>query len=114
MEDCIFCKIINGDIPSKKVFENQNVYAFYDINPQAKIHVIIVPKTHIESANEITTNNSDKVKEVFESIPQIADVLGVKQDGYRIITNIGKNAGQTVKHIHFHLIAGEFLGEKLV
>lgn len=114
MEDCIFCKIIKGDIPSKKVYEDDFVYAFYDINPQAKIHVIIIPKNHLESVNDINPKNSEIIAKVFEVIPKIALSLGVKEDGYRIITNIGENAGQTVKHLHFHLLAGESLGEKLV
>ena len=114
MEDCIFCKIIKGEIQSKKVFEDDFVYAFYDINPQAKIHVIIVPKHHLESVNSIDETNSLLISKLFEKIPEIAKILGVKENGYRIITNIGENAGQTVKHLHFHLLAGEFLGEKLV
>ena len=114
MEDCIFCKIVNGDIPSKKVYEDEFVYAFYDINPQAKIHVIIIPKCHLESVNDVNEINSNHISKVFEVIPEIANLLGVKEDGYRIITNIGENAGQTVKHLHFHLLAGESFKEKLV
>ena len=114
MEDCIFCKIVKGDIPSKKVYEDEFVYAFYDINPQAKIHVIIIPKHHLTSVNDVNKTNSMYISKVFEVIPEIVESLGVKEDGYRIITNIGENAGQTVKHLHFHLLAGESLGEKLV
>lgn len=107
MNDCLFCKIINGDIPSKKVFENDKVYAFNDIAPQAPVHVVIVPKTHIASANEITAQNSACVADIYEAIPEIAKILGVSETGYRIVNNCGKDAGQTVFHIHFHLMGGD-------
>ena len=112
--DCLFCKIIAGDIPSKKVYEDEYVYAFYDINPVAPVHVIVVPKMHVESANAINEENSEAVKYVFEAIPKIAKELGVSEDGFRVITNIGENGGQTIKHLHFHVIGGTKLGEKLV
>ncbi len=111
MNDCLFCKIINGEIPSKKVFENDKVYAFYDIAPQAPVHVVIVPKTHIESAECIMQENSAEIAAVFEAIPGIAKILGVDKDGYRIVNNCGKNAGQTVFHIHFHLLGGDVGGK---
>lgn len=106
MSDCLFCKIINGEIPSKKVFENDKVYAFYDIAPQAPVHAVIVPKEHIESTSAITPHNSSAVSAVYEAIPEIAKLLGVDKDGYRIVNNCGKNAGQTVFHIHFHMLGG--------
>ena len=112
--DCLFCRIIAGEIPSKKVYEDDNVYAFHDINPVAPVHVIVIPKMHIESANAIDEINGEHVKYVFEAIPKVAEVLGVKEDGYRVITNIGENGGQTIKHLHFHIIGGKKLGEKLV
>ena len=112
--DCLFCKIIAGEIPSKKVYENDYVYAFYDINPVAPIHVIVVPKVHIESVNSIDEGNSKYVSHIFEAIPNIAENMGIKDDGYRVITNIGENGGQTIKHLHFHIIGGTKLGEKLV
>lgn len=112
--DCLFCKIIAGEIPSKKVYEDDNVYAFYDINPVAPVHVIIVPKLHIESVNAIDESTSEAVRYIFEAIPQVAESLGIKEDGYRVITNIGENGGQTIKHLHFHIIGGTKLGEKLV
>lgn len=112
--DCLFCKIIAGDVPSKKVYEDDYVYAFHDINPAAPVHVIVIPKMHIESANAIDEANSEYVKYVFEAIPKVAKELGVKEDGYRVITNIGENGGQTIKHLHFHIIGGTKLGEKLV
>ena len=104
---CIFCKIIKGEIPNKTILENENFLAFEDINPQAKIHVLIIPKVHIESFNEITPNI---MSEMTTFIQEVALTLGVKSDGYRLITNIGKNGAQEVKHIHFHLLAGEQLG----
>jgi len=112
--DCLFCKIIAGEIPSKKVYENEYVYAFHDINPVAPIHVIVIPKKHIESVNSVDESNVESVKYVFEALPKIAEVLGVKEDGYRIITNVGENGGQTIKHLHFHLIGGKKLDAKLV
>lgn len=104
--DCLFCKIINGEIPSDKVYENDKVYAFRDIAPQAPIHVVIVPKTHIASANDITADNSSLVADIYEAIPEIAKALGLSESGYRIVNNCGKDAGQTVFHIHFHLLGG--------
>ncbi len=112
--DCIFCKILNGEIPSKKVHEDEFVYAFHDINPMAPVHVIVIPKEHIESANVVDETNSEHIKKVFEAIPHIAKELGVAEDGYRVITNIGENGGQTVKHIHFHILGGTKLSEKIV
>ncbi|MBQ8044176.1 MAG: histidine triad nucleotide-binding protein [Clostridia bacterium] len=112
--DCLFCKIIAGEIPSKKVYEDNFVYAFHDINPVAPVHVIVVPKMHIESANAVDEANSESVKYIFEAIPKIAKELGVSEDGFRVITNIGENGGQTIKHLHFHIIGGKKLGEKLV
>jgi len=104
---CIFCKIVEGEIPNKTVLENENFLAFEDINPQAKIHVLIIPKVHIQSFNEMTPNI---MSEMTTFIQEVALTLGVKSDGYRLITNIGQNGGQEVGHIHFHLLAGEQLG----
>ena len=114
MSDCVFCKIIAGEIPSKKVFEDEYVYAFEDINPQAPKHVLAVPKKHIASANEIDADNSKYVAHIFESAKKIAELMGIKNDGYRIINNCGKNAGQTVFHLHFHIMGGCDMGEKLL
>ena len=105
---CIFCKIISGDIPNKTLLEDENFLAFEDINPQAKIHIVIIPKVHIESFNEMTPNI---MSGMTTFIQEVALTLGVKSDGYRLITNIGKNGGQEVGHIHFHLLAGEQLGK---
>lgn len=104
---CIFCKIIDGEIPSKKVLENENFLAFEDINPQAKIHVLVIPKVHIQSFNDMTPNI---MAEMTSFIQEVTLTLGVKSDGYRLITNIGQHGNQEVKHIHFHILAGEQLG----
>lgn len=103
--DCLFCKIINGDIPSAKVYEDETVFAFRDIEPQAPVHILIIPKQHIKSAAEITPENSAVVAHVFEVAAKIAEDEGLT-DGYRIVNNCGDSAGQTVKHLHFHLMGG--------
>lgn len=108
--DCLFCKIIAGEIPSTKVYEDDLILAFRDIDPQAPEHVIIIPKKHIASANDITAENSKYIAHIFEKIPHIAATLGVDEAGYRVVNNCGKDGGQTVGHIHFHLMGGrEFL-----
>ena len=107
--DCLFCKIIAGDIPSAKVYEDEMVYAFRDINPMAPVHVLIVPKCHLASADEVTGDNSAYVARIFEVIPEIAKAEGLK-DGYRVVTNCGEHGCQSVKHLHFHLLAGETMG----
>ena len=106
MNDCLFCKIIKGEIPSNKVYENDKVYAFHDIAPQAPVHVVVVPKEHICCANMIDKTNSQAVADVFEAIPEIAKILGIDESGYRVVNNCGKDAGQTVFHIHFHIMGG--------
>ncbi len=110
--DCIFCKIVNGEIPSNKVFEDDKILAFHDINPQTPVHVVIVPKQHIACADEIDESNCDVVAHIFKCIPIIAKELNL--DGYRIINNCKENGGQTVMHLHFHLMGGKKLGEKIV
>ncbi len=109
---CIFCEIIAGNIPSTKVYEDDNILAFKDIAPAAPVHIIVVPKEHIESANDITAENSKYVSAIFEKIPEIAKSQGI--DSYRIINNCGEDAGQTVKHLHFHIIGGMKMGEKII
>ena len=106
--DCIFCKIIAGDIPSAKVYEDDDMYAFRDINPEAPCHVLVVPKQHIASADEITADNSAIVAKIYEKIPEIAR-LGGAENGYRVIANCGPDAGQTVFHLHFHILGGKTL-----
>ena len=110
--DCIFCAIIKGEIPSKKLYEDEVCYAFADINPQAPVHCLIVPKTHIASANEITEENSGIVAHIFSVIPKIAASAGLT-NGYRVITNVGEDGCQSVKHIHFHLVGGKKLSETM-
>ena len=106
MNDCLFCKIIAGEIPSTKVYEDDSLLAFRDIEPQAPCHIIIIPKTHIASANEVTDANSAVISHIFEVAAKIARELGFADNGYRIVNNCGKDGGQTVGHIHFHLMAG--------
>ena len=112
MSDCLFCKIISGEIPCDRVYEDETVLAFRDIEPQAPIHVLVIPKVHIAAASEITAENSAVVAHIFEVIPQIAEKLGVK-DGFRVLTNSGESAGQSVRHLHFHLLAGREMGPLL-
>lgn len=109
---CLFCKIIEGEIPSKKVYEDEYCYAFHDINPQAPVHILVIPKLHIESADGITPDNSACVSRIFEVIPKIAGENGL-DGGYRIISNCGDNACQSVKHLHFHILGGTQLSEKM-
>ena len=110
--DCLFCKIIAGEIPSSKVYEDQYVYAFRDINPQAPVHILVVPKAHIASADEISGENSVYIAKIFEAIPAIAKAAGLT-NGYRVITNCGEDACQTVKHLHFHVMGGKKLPENM-
>ena len=109
MADCLFCKIIEGTIPSTKVYEDENVLAFRDIEPQAPEHIIIIPKSHIASANEITAENSAVIARIYEVAAKLAKELGFADKGYRIVNNCGEDGGQTVGHIHFHLLAGRNL-----
>lgn len=110
--DCLFCKIIDGEIPSTKVYEDEYVLAFNDINPMAPVHVVVVPKTHICCANKINSENSAYIARIFEAIPKIAEICGL-ENGYRIINNCGPDADQTVLHIHFHILGGKKLSSKL-
>lgn len=105
---CIFCKIIAGDIPSQKVYEDDTVYAFRDINPQAPTHILVIPKAHIPSVDDVTTENSAVVAHIFEVIGQIAAAEGLV-NGYRVVSNCGQDAGQTVPHLHFHILGGKAL-----
>ncbi len=107
--DCIFCKIAAGEIPSTKVYEDDKVLAFKDINPLAPVHILVIPKTHIESAAEITADNSAVVAHIFEVIAKIAKEQGVDKDGFRVVSNCGENGCQSVKHLHFHILGGKKL-----
>lgn len=102
--DCLFCKIINGDIPSNKAYEDELVYAFHDIDPQAPFHVLIIPKQHIASAACINAENSSVIAHIFEVAAKLAEQFELK-DGFRIVTNCGQDGGQTVNHLHFHMLA---------
>ena len=106
--NCLFCKIVAGDIPSAKVYEDELVYAFRDIAPQAPTHILVIPKAHLASVNEITAENSAVVARIFEVIPKIADAEGLT-NGYRVVSNCGADAGQTVNHLHFHILGGKEL-----
>ena len=106
--NCLFCKIIAGDIPSTRVYEDETVCAFRDIAPQAPTHILVVPKAHIEDCNGITAANSAVVAHIFEVIPQIARAEGL-DGGYRVVSNCGDDAGQTVQHLHFHILGGRKL-----
>ncbi len=110
MEDCVFCKIIDGSIPSNKVYEDDKMVAFHDLNPQAPVHIIMIPKLHVKSADEINETNSEYIAHIFSKVGEIAKSLGL-ENGYRIVNNCGPDAGQTVFHIHFHLLGGELSGK---
>lgn len=109
MDNCLFCKIIKGEIPSKKVFENDNVFAFEDIHPQAKIHLLFLHKGHTTNINEMSKDSS-AIAEVFSAIADFTQDKELSHEGFRVVTNLGKHAGQTVFHTHFHLLGGEPLG----
>ncbi len=106
MEDCLFCKIIKGEIPSKKVYEDEEILAFYDINPIQPIHILVIPKKHIESLAYLKEEDEAIIGKIYTVINKIADEMGFKQNGYRVVTNCGKDAGQEVMHLHFHVLAG--------
>ena len=112
MENCLFCKIVAGEIPSTKVYEDEKILAFRDIAPMAPVHILVIPKTHIGSVAEISGENSDIVAHIFEVIPQIAKAEGL-DNGYRVVSNCGDHAGQTVHHLHFHILGGEKLSTQM-
>ncbi len=107
--DCIFCKIAAGEIPSKKAYEDESVLAFYDLEPQAPVHILIIPKQHIASCAEITKENSAVVAHIFEVAAKLGKELGL-ENGYRIVNNCGADGGQTVHHLHFHFMGGRQFG----
>ena len=109
---CLFCRIIEGEIPSAKVWEDEVCYAFRDINPQAPVHVLIIPKAHVASVNEITAENSGDIAHIFEVIPKIAAAEGLT-GGYRVISNYGSDACQSVAHLHFHILGGQTLTDRM-
>ncbi len=110
MSDCIFCKIIEGKIPSTQIFENANVIGFKDLRPQAAVHQLFIHKRHSNDVNELSKNDPTQLADLFEAMRLYSEEEGLTKDGFRIVTNLGPNAGQTVFHTHFHLLAGEPLG----
>ena len=114
MEDCLFCKIIKGEIPSDKVYEDEEILAFKDINPVAPVHILVIPKKHIDSIAKIEKEDEALIGKIYTVINKIAEQQGVKENGFRVVTNCGKDGGQEVMHLHFHLIAGTKLGQKIV
>lgn len=105
MTDCLFCKIISGEIPSKKVYEDELVYAFSDINPAAPVHFLVLPKKHIQSVAALAPEDSAVVGHIFEVIAKLAGQMGF-QNGFRVVANTGEQAGQSVMHLHFHVLSG--------
>jgi len=114
MSDCIFCRIIKGEIPSDTVYENESVKVFKDINPVAPVHLIIVPKIHINDTEDINDQNKSAVAECLNAVKVAAELAGVEKSGYRLISNYGSDGGQTVNHLHFHLIGGIKMKEGLI
>lgn len=107
--DCLFCKIAAGEIPSKMAYEDEKVFAFYDIDPQAPVHILVIPKEHIQSVSQITPENQEIVGHIFTVIAKLAQELNL-EDGYRVVSNVGQQGGQSVPHLHFHLLGGRNLG----
>lgn len=112
MENCLFCKIIAGEIPSTKVYEDDKILAFRDINPQAPTHILVIPKEHIAGADELNENNSVVVAHIFAKIAEIAKQEGLS-NGYRVVSNVGEDGGQTVRHLHFHILGGKKLNTEM-
>lgn len=110
--DCIFCKIAHGEIPSNKVYEDDDMLAFYDINPMAKVHVLVIPKAHIENVDAVNADNAAVAAKIFAKIGDIAKMAGIT-NGYRVISNCGADAKQSVMHLHFHILGGQELPEKM-
>lgn len=108
--DCIFCKIVAGEIPSTKVYEDDQVLAFNDINPVAPVHVLVIPKKHLASVNDLTAQDSTMLGHLFAACQHVAREKGIAETGYRVVTNAGKDSGQVVFHLHFHVIGGKSLG----
>lgn len=113
MSDCIFCKIVNHEIPSEVVYEDQDLIAFKDIAPLAPVHLLVIPKKHIKDLNEVAVEDEGLMGRLLSVVKKLAAEHGVAESGYRVITNIGSNGGQVVPHLHFHLLGGQKLGTKL-
>lgn len=113
MSDCIFCKIIAGEIPSEKVYEDDRVIAFKDIQPMAPVHVLIIPRTHITDMNALTADNAAIVAHIFSVIPAIAREQGIAKSGYRVAANCGPDSWGSVPHLHFHLLGGQKMSQSM-
>lgn len=107
MEDCLFCKISKGEIPSTKVYEDDDFYAFKDIAPVAPVHVLVIPKKHIANIASLTPDDADVASKMLYTIQKVAQILGIDKDGYRVVFNTGEKAGQTVHHMHAHILGGK-------
>ncbi len=114
MEDCLFCKIIKKEIPADVVYEDEEVLAFRDIHPAAPIHVLVIPKRHISKVTELTKEDGELLGKVYSAINLVAEKEGIKEKGFRVITNCGEDGGQAIGHLHFHVLGGKKLGEKIV
>jgi histidine triad (HIT) family protein len=114
MDNCLFCKIIKGEVGCEKVYENEYVLAFKDIHPVAPVHVLVIPKIHILDTNDITNENCEYIKQIYIAIKEIAKICNVYESGYRVICNCGEDGGQVINHLHFHLLGGKHLGSKIV
>lgn len=111
MSDCLFCKILKNEIPSSKVYENETVYAFKDINPMSKEHYLFIHKEHSTNINELSSNSSDQLKDIFDGIRDFTQNCDLEKNGFRVVTNVNKDGGQTVFHTHFHVLGGEPLSQ---
>lgn len=116
MPDCIFCKLSSGEIPVQFIYEDEEVVAFHDMHPQAPVHALVIPKAHVPDLDTLASHpDGEKILgQVLRAIPKVADKLGIRQNGYRVINNCGADAGQTIAHVHFHLLGGKVLGDKIV
>lgn len=112
-QDCVFCKIVKGELPSKKVYEDDKILAFHDIAPNAPVHVLVIPKEHIPSMNFVNEENSQTIAQIMVQIPKLAQELKVDQSGYRVVVNCGSDSGMAVEHLHFHILGGRPLPQKL-
>ena len=107
MENCLFCRIVNREIPSRIVYEDEQVLGFYDIEPKAPVHVLLIPKIHVTSLNELTSEHSGMIAHLTSVIPEVAEKLGIRESGYRVVINCGKDSGQAVPHLHYHILGGK-------
>lgn len=114
MNNCIFCRIIKGEIPSTNIYEDEYVYAFNDVNPVTPVHVLVVPKIHIESLEALNEDNLEYVTHIHRGIKRVAEITGLNKKGYRVIINCGEEAGQTVWHLHYHVLGGIIMNEKMI